>query len=222
MFGTKKRTKAAFYSVAARVETEVGSPAALLVTSALDNDGAMMVAANLAEVLVAEGYRVAVIDASDEPGVERSPAKRPIFNDSDRGVEAAPMYGEVALRDLGDRFAGSRRDVTALTERLRARYDYVIVCAPAFNRGSIPTLFANACDALLVAVVRDRSACEDDRRMNAFLDGGAKPVVGIVTTTKSSIEAFAQNAVQRPRVNLPANDIIDERAGRVPVVLGSM
>ena len=221
MLGRKKRTNAAFYTVAARVETEVGSPAALLVTSALDSDGTMMVSANLAAAFVGEGYRVAVIDASDEPD-ERAPAKRPVFNGDELGSEVSYAFGEVALADLGDRFAGSRRDVTSLVERLRTRYDYVIVSAPAFNRGAIPTLFADACDALIVAVVKDRAATDDDKRVNAFLDGGTKPVVGIVTTTKASIDAFTRAAHDRPRTLIPANDLADERVGRVPVVLGSM
>jgi Mrp family chromosome partitioning ATPase len=223
MPGTKKRTNAAFFSIAARVETELASPAVLLVTSALDTDGTMMVSANLAQALVVEGYRVAVVDGRKETD-EPEALRRPLFGhekDVD-GVQASRTYGEIALRDLGETFAGSRRDVVALVERLRARYDYVIVSAPSFNRGSMPTLFAHACDGMLITVVKDRLATADDQRINAFLDGGSKPVVGIVSTTKSAVDNFEQSAHQRPRLVLPANDIADERVARVPVVLGTV
>ena len=220
----KKRTNAAFYSVAARVETEVGSPAALLITSALDDDGTTMIASRLAEAFVAEGYRVAVVDAREDPGAEAAPASGPpAFTYKADGTSSSPRtYSEVALVDLGDRFAGSRRDVASLVARLRTRYDYVIVDAPAFNRGSMPTLFADVCDAMMIAVQKGRAAGSDDRRINAYLDASAKHAIGIVSTTKAAIANFAAASVHRSRSLVPLHEISDERAGRVSVVSGSL
>lgn len=219
----KKRGNAAFYSIAARVETEVGSPAALLITSALDSDGTTMIASRLAEALVGEGYRVAIVDAREDAAGETLLAKNSgVGYDGELASDETRSYSEVALRDLGDRFAGSRRDVAALIARLRTRYDYVVVDAPAFNRGSMPTLFADVCDALLIAVQKGRGATAEDRRINAYLDGSAKHAIGIVSTTKAAIGNFAAAAQHRSRSLVPLHEITDERAARVSVVAGSL
>jgi NAD(P)-dependent dehydrogenase (short-subunit alcohol dehydrogenase family) len=215
----KKRTTSAFASIAARIETEVGSPAALLVTSALESDGTTMIAARLAEALVAEGYRVAVVDARETVEFEASASALSYGSEI---AEPSRTFAEIALRDLGDRFGGSRRDVSALIARLRARYDYIVVDAPAFHRGAMPTLFADVCDALMVAVQKGRSATAEDRRINSYLEGSTKHTIGIVTTTKAAISNFAASAPHRPRFLVPLHDIVEDRAGRVSIIAGSL
>jgi Mrp family chromosome partitioning ATPase len=208
-------------SIAARVETEALSPAALLVTSARATDGTTMIASRLAEVLVGRGYQVVVVDARSESAAI-IPGPKSAHLDYRLGAEPEHIYDEVILRDLDDRFTGSRREIVALIARLRSRYDYVIVDAPSFNRGSMPTLFADVCNALLITVAQGRLATSDDRRINSFLDGSAKPAIGIVSTTKLAIRNFDAIAMHRSRSLVPLHEIVDERPGRVSVVAGSI
>lgn len=217
-----KRTNAAYYSIAARVETELGSPAAILLTSALESDGTSMVASRLADALVAAGYRVAAIDVRQDVDRMSQPGKTVAHTD-DTTAKAGRTYASLAIRDLGDSFAGSRRDVAALVSRLRVRYDYVIVDAPAFTNGALPTLFADVCDGVIVTVARGRSATSIDRDLNAFLDAATKHTIGIVATTRATIAEFEQIEAARPaRRSVPLAEVVDERSSRVSVVAGSV
>jgi Mrp family chromosome partitioning ATPase len=210
-------------SIAARVETELTSPAALLITSALAGDGTTMIAARIAETFIQEGYRVAVVDAREAGDAER------VTNvDSsgafvgDKSADRSGAYAEINLHDLRDAFAGSRRDVSALVARLRARYDYVIVNAPTFSTGSMPTLFADCCDALMICVLSGRPARAEDRRITTYLDTGGKPTIGIVSTTKAAIANFDAVAQRRTRSTVPLHDLTEERTARVPVITGAV
>jgi len=224
LISTKKRTKkAAFYSIAARLETEVTSPAALLVTSALEIDGTMMVASQVADALVDEGYQVALIDAAQDTENERSNVARPLIFGGSTGtsIETLPQtYTRIAIRDL-PRFAGSRRDIAQLVDRLRTNYDYVIVSAPSFNDGSLPMLFASVCDAMIVAVVINRQATEEDKALNGFLDTTPKPVVAVVSTSKAAIATFDFAAKYQRRSFQPVAEP-SELIARAPVANGSV
>jgi Mrp family chromosome partitioning ATPase len=214
----RKQPIPSFETIAARVETEVGVPATLLVTSALTNDGTTMIASRLADAFITSGYRVALIDArEDAPSVSSSMMSKA----SNVSVDSCRTYASLVLNDISDRFAGSRRDVAALVARLRARYDYVIVDAPSFTVGSLPTLFGDVCDALMIAVLKGRAATPEDRRINAHLDASTKHTIGIVTATKTAIANFEANSDFRARSAVPLHEVADDRPVRVSVVTGS-
>jgi Mrp family chromosome partitioning ATPase len=215
----RKPPRPSFETIAARVETEVGVPATLLVTSALENDGTTMIASRLADALINSGYRVALIDArEDAPSMNSSR----VSHGGNVGADSSRTYASLALSDISDRFAGSRRDVAALVARLRARYDYVIVDAPSFTVGSLPTLFGDVCDALMIAVLKDRAATPEDRRINAYLDTSTKHTIGIVTATNTAIANFEAQSEFRSRAAVPLHEIADDRPVRVSVVTGSV
>lgn len=164
----------------------------LLVASALSGDGKTFVAANLAQVLVQQkGRRALLIDADlRRPslhmylGAPPSPGLSDyLCGDADEAsvLQRGPMENLFFIPggkevDNPAELAGNGR-LNTLLAGLSPCFDWIVIDSPAVVPFSDATLLANACDSILIVV--DAIATPFDVAQKAVQDLRSKPLLGV-------------------------------------------
>lgn len=172
-----------FELVRATLEARLEPPATLLISSALPGDGKTAVAAGLARVLAAAGYRTAAIDAND-----RRPALAERLGSDDAPPAAldlgaariiAPNLELISIAQPR-LLASTRHDLIAFVARVRERYHFAVIDGSELPGGSIA--LAREVDGVVLAVRAGRSSTVADREAVVLLEQFNAPFLGVVAT----------------------------------------
>lgn len=192
----------------ARVESELSTPAVLVVTSAKRGDGKSLVAHGLAETFAEARYRVLLVDANaanpeipDLPKVTRLDGG---FDDKAYPIRRLESYEALSLTDPRLASATPREAVEATTAWLRARYDVVIVDAAPVGASTLALLFAGCADATLLALRLGRRAGDEDAATIGALERINARVLGVVATTAAAARTFAKREREPARPAMPS------------------
>jgi Mrp family chromosome partitioning ATPase len=175
-----------FDLIRATLEAQLATPATLLVASALPGDGKTAVAAGLARVLAAAGYRTVAIDASD-----RRPALALRFECDEAPPEALDRAEPRAIAPNLDLIsiahprllATARPELAAFVAGMRARYDFSVVDGSELPGGAVG--LAREVDGVILAVRAGRASTVADREAVALLERFHAPFLGVVATERS-------------------------------------
>jgi Mrp family chromosome partitioning ATPase len=185
-----------------RVESEIHSPAVLLVTSATDRDGAAVTAYGLAESLSKTHQRTALVTTAKavvtSPQLLGPAAPTQHRRASDRlDSGAAKSPGALSVVSISqERLATiSRSNVSSLVEELRAGHDYVVVDGGDLPGNSFALLVASSADAVLVTFLAGRQQTPQDRAMLDTLERTESKILGVVMTEQDAIDHFERRDV---------------------------
>ena len=131
----------------ARIESDLASPAVILVTSALPGDGKSVTASGLADSLARVGRRVVLVDDGA--------ASRAFGQSADASETAAFPIVSLPL-DARDPSAQSDT-IGAFVRGLRKKFEFAIIDGAAFTRSSVPVVLAGLADGVLLTPVLSRS-----------------------------------------------------------------
>ncbi len=177
---------------------------ALLLTSAVPNEGVTFVTSQLAIELAKQGQRVALVDAN-----LRSPSIHSYFGlENTAGLAAAmrngghpetalvPLSGAGPLQvvssgDLSDDSAtqvlNNSTKLNALLKSLLEKADIVLIDTPAVLDGVETALLAGAADATLLVTAENFADREDVRRAAALLASSETPLLGVVVNERNAV-----------------------------------
>jgi Mrp family chromosome partitioning ATPase len=145
-----------------RVEDQAPIPSVVVVSSALNGDGASYVAGGLARAFAEFRHRTLLVDAGGR-------------GDHDDVLGGIPRLNvRTMFRE------GTSEDVEAAIAALRENYDVVIVDAPPLPDSSIALSLARASDGVILAVrLGRRKAVADDQMLRLL---GDRRILGVVPT----------------------------------------
>jgi len=164
----------------ARIESDLASPAVILVTSALPGDGKSVTASGLADSLARVGRRVVLVDDGA--------ASRAFGQSADASETAAFPIVSLPL-DARDPSAQSDT-IGAFVRGLRKKFEFAIIDGAAFTRSSVPVVLAGLADGVLLTVRLGRAHSEDDLLMCRTLEPAKANVLGVVAVSSETIAAF--------------------------------
>jgi Mrp family chromosome partitioning ATPase len=186
-----------------RIEAEIHSPAALLVTSATDRDGAALTAYGLAESLSRTHQRTALLTTStstvqpDWPvGV---PAQRRRATDRLDASGDLKVEGGFSIISVSpERLATiSRSSIAELVLELRAKHDYVVIDGGGLPENTFGLLLLPSADAVLVAFLAGRQQTSADRAMLDTLEKAERKILGVVMNDQATINRFNDQVPKR-------------------------
>ena len=177
---------------------------ALLLTSAVPNEGVTFVTSQLAIELAKQGQRVALVDAN-----LRSPSVHSYFGlENNAGLAAAmrngghpetalvPLSGTgplqiVASGDLSDDSAtqmlSNSAKLDTLLKSLLEKADIVLIDTPAILDGVETAMLAGVADATLLVTAENLADREDVRRAAALLASSETPLLGVVVNERNAV-----------------------------------
>jgi Mrp family chromosome partitioning ATPase len=153
-----------------RVESEIGKPAVILVTSAVDGDGKSMTAHSLASCFVHFGHRAALVSLRPEGAVER-------------GVTALALPLQDGQPIGQDRLA-------TFVEELRSDHDFTIVDVGTFLSSGSAMVLARLVDGILLVVRAGRAPADEDKLMLRTIEHCGNRIIGVVMTSEAAVFDF--------------------------------
>jgi Mrp family chromosome partitioning ATPase len=210
-----------------RIESEIHSPAVLLVTSATDRDGAAVTAYGLAESLSKTHQRTALVTTAkavvNSPQLlgPATPVQHRRASDRLDGGAAKSPGGLSVVSISQERLTTiSRTNVSSLIEGLRAEHDYVVVDGGDLPANSFALLVASSADAVLLTFLAGRQQTPHDRAMLDTLERAESKVLGVVMTDQEAIDHFERREVQVENHQLvPAKRVSHPIVQRLEVAL---
>jgi Mrp family chromosome partitioning ATPase len=153
-----------------RVESELGKPAVILVTSAAGGDGSNMTAHLLAGCFMESGHRTALVDLT---------------------VSGARRH-DVTMVELphADGKAIGRERLAAFVEEMRSSQDFTIVDAGTFLNSATAMALAWLVDGILLAVRVGRAPTDEDELMVQTIAHSRGRVIGVVATSQEAVATF--------------------------------
>jgi Mrp family chromosome partitioning ATPase len=194
--------KTQFQYLRARVESDLKTPAVVVVTSASAGDGKSITAIGLAEALRQVGHRVALVDAS---AVDES--SRPALGPAPGANSGLYVSG---LRFDRDNPFESREHVRSLVRDTRGEFDFTIIDAAPFIRNSVAMLLASTVDGVLIAVRLGRSPTDEDVLMMRALDQARANVLGVVAVAPEHIDKHRSLAAGFPLERVMSRESVPE------------
>jgi Mrp family chromosome partitioning ATPase len=178
-----------------RIESDLKSPAVLLVTSASRGDGKSVTAHGVATCFAEAGRRVALVDG--QPA--RNPARASGTTRS--GLTLLPLPLDEQRANVSSQLIGR------FVYQMREMYEFTIIDGAAFGRNNSPVVLAAAVDAVLLTVRLGRVPCDEDRLMCEMLEQMKAPLIGAIAVSPETINAFTSPRPIGDR--LPALDPIE-------------
>ena len=176
-----------FAALRARIESEVATPASILVTSARPGDGKTATAACLASNLATAGYRVLLVDASRSARLEHVVGPRRLLATKPEEVlefvRSRAEGGEDVLNLTNSELAESLSTdvIRSIIPILKENYDYVLIDSAEYLTSTPALLFGSSVDGVLLTVRKGRSASAEDGELSKALDASRANVLGIVS-----------------------------------------
>jgi len=164
--------------------TEAHRPHVLLICGVAPGDGASFVAKNLSLTLAEfdklQVARFEVAAPSAEGGskiIEGANSYQLTLRSSDAPNlrEVASAQGNVVLNDLL-----SLCDIPAMMEKLRGRFDYVLIDAPAIGAYSEVALLAAQTDGVILVAQQNETKCARVEEARAALQNAQAKILGVV------------------------------------------
>lgn len=154
----------------ARIDSEVGRPMVILVTSAERNDGADLTAAAIAGAFAGTGVRTVLFNAT-------SNVQRGWRSDAHVNVSKPELLH-------------SREQLVDFVASLRSSYEITIIEAPSVMEDDTANALIAVADVALVSIRLGREAGDGDILLSRILERTEGCVLGIVTTDPNAIEEF--------------------------------
>ncbi len=153
----------AFRILRIRIADQVAMPAVILVTSALNNDGATYVACGLARACAEFEHRTLLVDA----------------HGNDAGAIEFLSGTETPLLSVRGLFRESASEnVAATLRKLRTEFDMIVIDAPPVPNSSLALSLASASDGVIFAVRLGRKQTAADEEMVRVL--ADRNILGVV------------------------------------------
>lgn len=157
-------------------------PGILAVSSALHGDGKTAVAAGIARSLAMVGYRVLVLDATNQPSAvpHEHAANGTAASSLERVVRATPTGCDyVSLEQLGGDVSSSVA-IGELFAFIRERYQYAVIDAGVLNGTALP--MARGADGVVLALREGRAISEADGEAVELMNRLRARFLGVVAT----------------------------------------
>lgn len=198
---------ATFDLLRARVESTVGRPGVIVVTSAVHGDGKSSVCNGLAASLGSTGYRTLLVDANvRRDAIIRSATKASIEEALLQSVceSVIPRLRIATLTNPAFHREASLPSVAQALAEARTSYEYIVVDAGCALRSALAGHFVSSADAVLVAVRAGRRRLAEDIHLSESLDRLDAQFFGVVAIGSSIIGSASA------LIKLPASEVAHE------------
>ena len=182
-----------FAALRARIESEVATPASILVTSARSGDGKTATASCLAANLSTAGYRVLLVDASRSSRLDHVVGPRRLLATKPEEVlefvRSRAEGGEDVLNLTNSELAESLSTdvIRTIMPLLKEAYDYVLIDSAEYLTSTPALLFGSIVDGVLITVRKGRTAVADDSELSKTLAASHVNVLGIVSVAPKAV-----------------------------------
>jgi Mrp family chromosome partitioning ATPase len=202
----------------ATVEAALPRPGTLVVSSPLRNDGATMLACDLAQAFAAGEQRTLLLVANPRPeeaALALESHLLPLIKDDTdlRRQRTAGINEYLDAIAVSERFYRSSARVASLIGAFRERYDTIVVAAAEVLDGAID--IARRADGVLLAVRHKRLPKREDGESIEMLRRVGAQIVGIVTTDYRARRARSRPEPLPSPKHINVVEVAPERAAGV-------
>jgi Mrp family chromosome partitioning ATPase len=199
-----------FEMLRVKIESALPTPLLLVISSARDDDGKAVVAAQLARSMEGAGYSTLLVRADSVAGSDAAVRTTSLAELAEIGF-AAPVAREsgsglaTLVLPAGDALrAVSRETVERFAAACRAAHAVTIVDSAVRLSSALAMLTAVTADGVLLAARRGRRVCAHDRELAKALAQHGLPFLGVVHVAPQLIAAAPSHlGVASARAKIP-------------------
>lgn len=190
-----------FLVIRATVESDIGAPGILAISSAIAGDGKTAVAAGIGRSLAEAGYRTLVLDAAtrgaDPVGGEpQEPLSAEGARDRVAGAVRSTGSGcDYLSLDAVGSGVSSAVSIAALYEAVRERYQYTVVDTSVLNGTGLA--LSRGADGVVLAVREGRGIVSADGEAVQLLKRLKARFLGVIATTDRFGDSDGSSLIER-------------------------
>jgi len=185
-----------FHVLRASIESQTPSPAVLLISSALPQDGASDVALGLARALAEVKYATAIVSARPARSASlETIGRRALRSKNGQNHVATANLERFTIGDDGAPLSATR--VRQLVEDFRRRFDFAIIEAGEILPDALP--FARHVNGVVLSVRVGRVPSAADQMAVDALDRAGAKILGVV-----AVDAPKSGGLPIPPLDMPA------------------